>query len=85
LAPAAGDNNPMAERNAIEREFERRVEQVKDSAPRFTYDREGRPGAIAAVRGALPLMERELFEAVVEDFECELAACREAVFRWIGE
>ena len=35
------------------------------------------------IRAALPTMERELFDAVVEDFECELAAMREALFRMI--
>jgi hypothetical protein len=71
----------MAERNAIEQEFQRQLEVVKNSDPKFAFDREGRPGAIAAVRGALPMMERELFEAVIEDFECELAAHREALLR----
>lgn len=69
------------ERNAIEQEFQRQLETVKNSDPKFAFDREGRPGAIAAVRGALPLMERELFDAVLEDFECELAAYREVLFR----
>jgi hypothetical protein len=71
----------MAERDAIEQEFQRQLEVVKNSEAKFAFDREGRPGAIAAVRGALPLMERELFEAVIEDFECELTAYREALFR----
>ena len=69
------------ERNAIEQECQRQLETVKNSDPKFAFDREGRPGAIAAVRGALPLMERELFDAVIEDFECELAAYREVLFR----
>jgi len=69
------------ERNAIEQEFRRQLETVKNSGPKFAFDREGRPGAIAAVRGALPLMERELFDAVIEDFECELAAYLEVLFR----
>lgn len=71
----------MAERDAIEQEFQRQLEAVKSSDPKFTFDREGRPGAVAVVRGALPLMERELFDAVIEDFECELAAHREALLR----
>jgi hypothetical protein len=71
----------MAERNGIEQEFRRQLEAVKNSDPKFAFDREGRPGAIAAVRGALPLMERDLFDAVIEDFECELAAHRETLFR----
>jgi len=71
----------MAERHAIAQEFQRQLEVVKNSDPKFAFDREGRPGAIAAVRAALPLMERELFEAVIEDFECELAAYQEVLFR----
>jgi len=47
-------------------------------------DRDGRPGAIAAVRAALPTTERELFDAVMEDCECELAATREALFQMIA-
>jgi hypothetical protein len=71
----------MAERDTIEREFQRTLETVKNSQPQFVFDREGRPGAIAAIRGALPMMERELFDAVLEDCECELAATREAMFQ----
>jgi hypothetical protein len=71
----------MAERQAIEWEFQRILETVKNSSPTFAFDREGRPGAIAAVRRALPLLERELFDAVIEDCACELAATREALFR----
>jgi len=73
----------MAERDRIEQEFQQTLEEVKSSHPRFAFDREGRPGAIAAVRGALPLMERDLFDAVLEDCECELAATREALLRML--
>jgi len=73
----------MAERDEIEREFTRTLEAVKGTDPRFVYDREGRPGAIAAIRSALPTIERELFDAVIEDCECELAATREAMFRLV--
>lgn len=73
----------MAERQALEGEFRRALETVKNSSPKFAFDREGRPGAIAAVRGALPLVERELFDAVIEDCECELAATREALFQML--
>ena len=71
----------MADRDSIEQEFARTLQAVKASDSKFSYDREARPGAIAAVRGALPAMERELFDAVIEDCECELAATREALFR----
>jgi len=73
----------MANRGAIERAFQQMLEAVKTSNPKFVFDREGRPGAIAAIRGALPMMERDLFDAVIEDCECELAATREAMFQML--
>ena len=75
----------MADRGPIEQEFRRRLEAVKSNDPKYAFDRDGRPGAIAAVRSALPLMERDLFDAVMEDCECELAAVREALFRMLEE
>jgi hypothetical protein len=74
----------MADRDAIEQEFHGTLTAVKNSHPKFAFDRDGRPGAIAAVRAALPTMERELFDAVMEDCECELAATREALFQMIA-
>ena len=74
----------MADRDAIEQEFQRTLTAVKTSQPKFAFDRDGRPAAIAAVRGALPTIERELFDAVMEDCECELAATREALFQMIA-
>ena len=71
----------MADRDAIDREFKQMLEEVKASDACFAFDREGRPGAIAAIRDALPLMERELFDAVMEDCECELTATKETMFR----
>ena len=71
----------MGDRDSIEQEFQRTLDLVTASDPKFAFDREGRPGAIAAIREALPAMERDLFDAVIEDCECELAATREALFR----
>ena len=45
---------------------------------RFAFDDEGRPPAIDAVRNALPMMERDLLDAIIEDFTCQLAAAAEA-------
>jgi hypothetical protein len=73
----------MVDRDAIERAFQQTLAAVKSSSPKFMFDREGRPGAIAAIRGALPMMERDLFDAVMEDCECELAATREAMFQML--
>lgn len=75
----------MAEREQMEKALQQLLENVKASHPEFAFDREGRPGAIAAIRGALPLMERELFDAVIEDCECELAATREALFQALAK
>lgn len=74
----------MTDRYPIEQEFQRILEVVKASAPKFAFDREGRPDAIAAIRGALPAMERDLLDAVIEDCECELAATREVLFRLLA-
>jgi hypothetical protein len=73
----------MADRDPIEQEFHRTLEAVKASHPKFAFDRDGRPAAVAAVRSALPTIERELFDAVIEDCECELAATKEALFQVI--
>jgi hypothetical protein len=54
---------------------------VRDSHERFTFDVEGRPGAIAAVREALPASEAELLSAILEDVAAELAAYQEALYQ----
>lgn len=59
------------------------VEAVKQQDGAYAFDLEGRPGAIAAVRRALPVMEAELLEAVLEDVACELAAWQEALYRLV--
>jgi hypothetical protein len=64
-------------------EMQQLPDALKTTDPRFLFDRNGRPGAIAAIRGALPGVERELFDAVMEDCECELAATREAFFQLV--
>jgi len=62
-------------------ELQQLLEALKGSDPRYFFDRAGRPEAVAAVRATLPAVERELFDAVIEDCECELAATREAFFQ----
>jgi hypothetical protein len=84
LTHAGRGQQRMADRDPIEQEFHRTLEAVKASHPKFAFDRDGRPGAIAAVRGALPTIERELFDAVIDDCECELAATKEALFQMIA-
>ena len=62
-------------------EYDALLRAVRALDARFAFDREGRPGAIAAVREALPLMERDLFEAVLDDHACEIAAIEEAMYQ----
>ena len=61
--------------------YEALLKAVARLDARFSFDREGRPAAIAAVRAALPAIEQELFDAIVEDCECERAAVEEALFQ----
>jgi hypothetical protein len=63
------------------RSFDELLEVVRVSDPRFAFDVDGRPAAIQAIRQALPAMEAELFDAVLEDLTCEAAAREEAVYR----
>jgi hypothetical protein len=65
----------------MEPDFRRLLEAVRQSDPRFAFDRDGRPGAVAAVRAALPIIERDLLDAILEDHGCEVAAIREAMFQ----
>ena len=57
------------------------VNAIKTIDTAYAFDSDGRPGAIAAIRRALPVMEAELFDAVLEDVGCELAARQEALYR----
>ena len=69
-------------RRAAEREYVELLHAVRRTHERFGFDRDGRPGAVGAVREALPLMERDLFDAVLEDHACELAAVEEALYQF---
>ena len=71
----------VADAAVLEPQFGQLLDVVKALDPRFAFDRDGRPGAIAAVREALPLQERELLDAIIEDHACELAAVHEAMFQ----
>lgn len=64
-----------------EAEYAGLLQAVSRLGPRFAFDREGRPGAIEAVREALPLAERDLFDAILEDHACEVAAVEEALYQ----
>lgn len=71
---------PSSDTLAHEPTFQDLLNEVRASHPRFAFEREGRSEAIAAVREALPLMERDLFDAVVDDHACEVAALNEVIF-----
>lgn len=63
--------------------FQQLLSAISRADARYTFDREGRPGALQAVRGALPAMEAELLDAIMEDVECEIAAVREALYQMV--
>jgi hypothetical protein len=77
-----GDPSFDAVRQRAETEYVALLNAVRKTHERFAFDRDGRPGAIGAVREALPVMERDLFEAVLEDHACELAAVEEALYQF---
>lgn len=54
---------------------------VATTDARLAFDRDGRPQAVNAVRSALPAMEAELLDAILEDLACELAATQEALYQ----
>jgi len=70
-----------ADRHLISPALDELVAAIRQSDNRFAFDRDGRPGAIAAVRHALPSTEGELLDAILEDVTCELAAYQEALYR----
>ena len=84
LATSLTGNDPNfdAARTRVEREYLALLHAVRQTHARFAFDRDGRPGAVHAVREALPVMERDLFEAVLEDHACELAAVEEALYQF---
>jgi hypothetical protein len=68
-------------RQVLEGEYTTLLHAVRASDERFAFDRDGRPGAVRAIREALPLMERDLFDAVLDDHACEIAAVEEALYQ----
>lgn len=60
--------------------FDALLQAIREHDARFAFERNGRPEAIAAIREALPAVEQDLFDAVVEDHACEVAALSEALF-----
>ena len=70
-----------ADRAGFQSSLEALLTAVAASDARLAFDRDGRPQAISAVRHALPATEAELFEAILEDLACELAAAQEALYQ----
>ena len=62
-------------------QFSALITAVAASGERYGFDRENRPGALQAVRRALPALEMELFDLILEDLACELAATQEALYQ----
>ncbi len=77
-----GGERPDAVFSAM-RELQALIDAVRQLDERFTFDAAGRPGAVQAVRHALPSMERELLDAVLDDHACEVAAVKEAMY-WLA-
>jgi hypothetical protein len=76
-----GESSFGAARQQAQPEYSALLDAVTRRDARFAFDREGRPAANGAVREALPDMERDHFEAVLEDHACELAAVEEALYQ----
>jgi hypothetical protein len=77
----ASPSSFVADRPAFETALAALLAAVAASDNRYAFDREGRPPALQAVRNALPAMEAELFDVILEDIACELAATQEALYR----
>jgi hypothetical protein len=62
-------------------EFRELVDAVRQLDARFAFDRDGRPAAVETIRAALPGIERELLDAVLDDHACEIRAIQEAFYQ----
>ena len=80
-ARLADEQSFDAARQRVGQEYLALLHAVRKSHERFAFDRDGRPHAVNAVREALPMMERDLFDAVLEDHACEVAAVEEALYQ----
>jgi hypothetical protein len=78
---ALNESSFEAGRQHAEPEYAALLNAVRQLHARFAFDPDGRPGAVGAVREALPAMERDLFDAVLEDHACEVAAIEEALYQ----
>jgi hypothetical protein len=65
----------------VDTEFRQLLDAVRQLDPQFAFDLEGRPAAVQTIRAALPGLERELLDAVLDDYACEIRATQEALYR----
>lgn len=70
-----------ADRASFGQAFDTLLAAVAASDGRYVFDRDGRPQALQAVRAALPALEAELLDAILDDVACELAATQEALYQ----
>lgn len=69
------------DRAALTAPLDELVAKLRQHDARFDFDLAGRPHALTAVRHALPAMEADLLDAILDDVACELAAYQEALYR----
>jgi hypothetical protein len=82
VAAAIDDAEQFADGSAqLASTYQELLREVRTLGARFAFDRDGRPGAIDAVRAALPAMECDLFDAVLDDYACEIAAIEESLYQ----
>jgi hypothetical protein len=67
--------------HGFDRELHALLDAVRALDSHLAFDLEGRPAAIAAIRLALPSIERDLLDAVIDDHEAEVAAWQEALYQ----
>ena len=65
----------------FEAQFRELVDAVRHLHAQFAFDRDGRPAAVETIRAALPGIERELLDAVMDDHACEIRAIQEALYQ----
>jgi hypothetical protein len=78
--PAAASTFAV-DQSAFGTAFDALLTAVTAADPRLAFDRDGRPQALGAVRAALPALEADLLDAILEDMGCELAATQEALYQ----
>jgi hypothetical protein len=82
VARLYGETTTFAEAGVgLAAEYDALLRAVAQTGPAYAFDRDGRPPAIEAVHQALPAVERDLFDVILDDYACERAAVEEALYR----